>query len=103
MKKNYLYKQNNNNLNKNNINKEKEKNFSINEPKLIEILKDIEIIKISSGGAHNAALSLDGKCYVWGFGSNGQLGLGFCGDYFPSGEGMQRSRIFTPTVIKEST
>ena len=96
-----LYKQNNSNLNKNNINKEKENNFSINEPKLIKTLKDIEIIKISSGEAHNAALSLDGKCYVWGFGSNGQLGLGFCGDYFPSGEGMQKSRIFTPTVIKE--
>ena len=66
-----------------------------------QTLKDIEIIKISSGEAHNAALSIDGKCYVWGFGSNGQLGLGFCEDYFPSGEGMQKSRIFTPTVISE--
>ena len=98
-----IYKHNNNNLknNKNNLKKEKENNFSINEPKLIKALKDIEIIKISSGEAHNAALSLDKKCYVWGFGSNGQLGLGFCEDYFPSGEGMQKSRIFTPTVVKE--
>ena len=84
-------KKNNNNIN----------NFSISEPRLIKSLNDIEIIKISSGEAHNAALSIDGKCYVWGFGSNGQLGLGFCEDYFPSGEGMKKSRIFTPTIIKE--
>ena len=91
---NNLYNKNFNNMNKDN-------NFSISEPQLIKELKDIEIIKISSGEAHNAALSLDEKCYVWGFGSNGQLGLGFCGDYFPSGEGMQKSRVFTPTIISE--
>ena len=103
-----IYEENNKNINsKINTNKNKEKNkdpdnnFCISEPQLIKSLKDIEIIKISSGEAHNAALSIDGKCYVWGFGSNGQLGLGFCGDYFPSGEGMQKSRVFTPTVVKE--
>ena len=79
----------------------KKNNFYVGEPRLIKSLKDIEIIKISSGEAHNVALSIDGKCYVWGFGSNGQLGLGFCEDYFPSGEGMKRSKIYTPTILKE--
>ena len=94
-----IYKQNN--TNNKTSNKEKDNNFCLSKPHLIKSLKDIEIIKISSGEAHNAALSIDGKCYVWGFGSNGQLGLGFCEDCFPSGEGMQKSRIFTPTVVKE--
>ena len=100
-----IYKHNQ--KNKTNIKKiaDKEKDndneFCVKEPQLIKSLKDLEIIKISSGEAHNAALSIDGKCYVWGFGSNGQLGLGFCEDYFPSGEGMQKSRVFTPTVVKE--
>ena len=94
-----IYKQNNTNIS--NKNKNKDNNFCLTQPQLIKSLKDIEIIKISSGEAHNAALSIDGKCYVWGFGSNGQLGLGFCEDYFPSGEGMLKSRIFTPTVVKE--
>ena len=76
-------------------------NFCLREPKLIKSLKDIEIIKISSGEAHNAALSIDGKCYVWGLSSNGQLGLGFCEDCFPYGEGLQKSRVFTPTIIKD--
>ena len=83
------------------IYKQKENNFCVNVPHLINSLKDIEIVKISSGEAHNVALSIDGKCYTWGFGSNGQLGLGFCEDYFPSGEGMKKSRVFTPTIIKE--
>ena len=105
---NVIYKQNNENYNQNSKTKNKSKseiendnNFCLKEPKLIKSLKDIDIIKISSGEAHNAALSIDGKCYVWGLGSNGQLGLGFCEDFFKCGEGLQKSRIFTPTVVKE--
>ena len=82
------------------IKENKEKNFYITEPQLIENLKNIEIIKISSGEAHNVAIASDGKCYVWGFGSNGQLGLGFCEDTYPPGTGMVKSRIFTPTLVK---
>ena len=41
-----------------------EKHFYITEPQIIESLKGIEIIKISSGEAHNIALTSDGKCYV---------------------------------------
>ena len=98
-----IYKQNNINNSKYNSKKEIEKDntFCVKEPKLIKSLKDIEIIKISSGEAHNAALSIDGKCYVWGLSSNGQLGLGFCEDCFPYGEGLQKSRVFSPTIVKE--
>lgn len=39
----------------------------------------LDIKKVSSGGWHNVALSLDPKkIYVWGFNSSGQLGLGHC-------------------------
>jgi len=99
-----IYKQNNSNsanTTKSKSEIEKDNNFCLSEPKLIKSLKDIEIIKISSGEAHNAALSIDGKCYVWGLSSNGQLGLGFCADCFPYGEGLQKSRVFTPTIIKD--
>ena len=95
-----IYKQNNSSTNtKGEV--EKENNFCLREPKLIKSLKDIEIIKISSGEAHNTALSIDGKCYVWGLSSNGQLGLGFCADSFPYGEGLQKSRVFTPTILND--
>ena len=99
-----IYKQNNTNAKMKNQSKneiDNDNNFCLKEPKLIKSLKDIDIIKISSGEAHNAALSKDGECYVWGLSSNGQLGLGFCEDCFPYGEGLQKSRVFTPTVIKE--
>lgn len=47
------------------------------EPKLISKLKDIEIIQISTGslGWHSGAIDKEGNCYVWGWNSNGQLGL----------------------------
>ena len=102
-----IYKQNQNNI----YNKlgtkdiikeiEKENNYCAIEPQLIKELKDVEIVDISAGEAHNVAISSEGKCFVWGFGSNGQLGLGFCEDQFPPGEGMQKTRIFTPTLINE--
>ena len=100
-KQNYLNNSNSNDKNKQNSEIENDNNFCLKEPKLIKSLKDIDIIKISSGEAHNAALSIDGKCYVWGLGSNGQLGLGFCEDCFPYGEGMKKTREFIPTVVKE--
>lgn len=45
------------------------------EPKLIENLSGIKIVKIACGGWHSIALSSDGDLYVWGSNSNGQLGL----------------------------
>ena len=63
--------------------------------------KNVIITKISCGEAHSLALSKNGKVYSWGFGSNGQLGLGFCEDSFEPGTGLTKSRIFTPQLIKE--
>ena len=59
------------------------------------------IIKIACGEAHSVALSNKGKVFSWGFGSNGQLGLGFCEDTFEPGYGTQLSRKFTPQYIKD--
>jgi alpha-tubulin suppressor-like RCC1 family protein len=58
------------------------------------------IIKISCGEAHSLALSSKGEVYSWGFGSNGQLGLGFCEDSFEPGLAAQKSRKFTPQYLK---
>ena len=58
------------------------------------------IIKVSCGEAHSVALSNNGSVYSWGFGSNGQLGLGFCEDTFEPGYGTKLSRIFTPQYVK---
>ena len=62
--------------------------------------KDEFIKKISCGEAHSVALSNKGNGYSWGFGSNGQLGLGFCEDTFEPGYGTHLSRKFTPQYIE---
>lgn len=45
------------------------------EPVIIDALCGIEIVKISCGFWHSAALSSQGDMYMWGSNSNGQLGL----------------------------
>ena len=47
-------------------------------PKLIEALGagDDPVVKISSGGRHNAVLCKSGVAYTWGFGAFGQLAIG---------------------------
>ena len=78
-----------------------DKNNYISNPTLIPYFMDnnIRISQISCGEAHSLALSNKGKIYSWGFGSNGQLGLGFCEDYYEPGEGLIKSRIFEPQLI----
>ena len=77
--------------------------FYISKPTLISLKYDnnidINIIQISCGEAHSMALSDKNKVYCWGFGSNGQLGLGFCEDSFEPGKGLIKSRIFTPKEV----
>ena len=78
--------------------------FVLSNPSLIEIYsKNHKIsenfIKIGCGEAHSIALNNKGKVYSWGFGSNGQLGLGFCEDSFEPGSGLFKSRRFTPEII----
>ena len=79
--------------------------FSLPTPTLIQIFskndkKCDEIVKIGCGEAHSIALNNKGKVYSWGFGSNGQLGLGFCEDSFEPGSGLYKSRRFIPENIK---
>lgn len=70
---------------------------SVSKPTEIQPLPSI--IKISAGEAHSIALNQNKRVYTWGFGSNGQLGLGFCEDTFEPGTGMARSRILTPMLL----
>jgi len=81
------------------------KNFSISKPTFVSVKQDkdiqdsMRIIKISCGEAHTIVLNSKKEVYSWGFGSNGQLGLGFCEDSFEVGTGLSKSRIFTPKKI----
>ena len=78
--------------------------FFLSSPNQISIFskskKPENIQKISCGEAHSLALTNNGEIYSWGFGSNGQLGLGFCEDSFEPGTGLTKSRIFTPHLVK---
>eukprot|EP00741_Cyanophora_paradoxa_P009380 tig00000144_g9086.t1 len=45
-------------------------------PQEIDMLRSKQIVQISAGGAHSAALTSLGDLYMWGNGQAGQLGLG---------------------------
>ena len=45
-------------------------------PKLVEILRDKDIVKVASGARFTLAMSSDGKVWSWGYGGDGQLGHG---------------------------
>ena len=77
----------------------KQKNF-LSTPTIIKFPENQIIIKkISCGEAHSIALTNNGEVFTWGFGSNGQLGQGFCEDSFEPGSGLIKSRKFTPKKI----
>lgn len=59
-------------------------------PNLVDGLTTLEIVSIDAGGNHSIALSKAGRVFVWGDGSEGQLGLN-SGDY---------SRIHTGATSK---
>lgn len=63
--------------------------FFIKEPKLIEDLKDKNIIQVSTGSNHSLALSKDGAVYSFGAGAFGALGLG------------DDNNVIEPTLIKD--
>ena len=93
-------------LNEKYLTKNINKNFYISTPTLVPLKennnfnKNMKIKKVSCGEAHTMALNDKNEVYSWGFGSNGQLGLGFCEDSFELGEGLSKSRVFTPQKIK---
>ena len=77
------------------------KNYYLSKPSIISTLSDKKIIinKISCGEAHSIGMTNTGSVYSWGFGSNGQLGLGFCEDSFEPGKGLIKSRKMIPEKI----
>lgn len=46
------------------------------EPTLISALSGKNIVSISSGSSHCAAISVEGDLYTWGRGNHGRLGHG---------------------------
>ncbi|VVC96052.1 unnamed protein product [Leptidea sinapis] len=48
---------------------------NLENPKEVEALAGINIVKVSTGGWHSCALSEHGDLYVWGWNNTGQLGI----------------------------
>ena len=55
------------------------------------------VVRVACGYNHTAALTIDGKMYVWGSGSTGKLGLGSI-----TGEEECYSSVPTPVIIGKS-
>ena len=85
-------------------NSSNKKNFHLSKPSIISSFTDKKILinKISCGEAHSIAITNSGEVYCWGFGSNGQLGLGFCEDSFEPGKGLVKSRRMLPEKMNIS-
>lgn len=60
----------------------------------------IQLSQISAGETHNIVLTKQGKVYGWGSSNFGQIGTGISGDSFDPGEGMEKSKVYTPVLIK---
>lgn len=45
------------------------------EPQLIKALKDLDITRVSAGGWHSAAVTIEGNLYIWGWNKNRELGF----------------------------
>ena len=73
--------------------------FSISTPTLIKNLESFQIKKVVCGEAHSIALTENGKVFVWGLGSYGQLGLGFSDENYEIGTGLNSSRRFVPIEL----
>ena len=60
------------------------------------------VAKVSCGEGHSIALDSNGTLYSWGYGSSGQLGLGFCEHTIVSDSVKEKgiTHIPTPTTLK---
>ena len=45
-------------------------------PRVIEALRGKQVVEVSAGGAHSAAITALGRLYTWGKGRYGRLGHG---------------------------
>ncbi len=45
-------------------------------------------------------LTKEGQIYGWGMSNYGQLGLGFSSESFEPGTGMEKSKVYEPTLLK---
>ena len=45
-------------------------------PTKIKSIEDVSVRSIAAGGCHMAALTVEGEVHTWGWGEDGQLGLG---------------------------
>ena len=54
---------------------------SVDRPRVIEALRGKDIVDISCGGAHSAAITSAGELYTWGKGRYGRLGHGDSDDH----------------------
>jgi hypothetical protein len=50
--------------------------LSESEPRVVLALLDYKVADVSAGGAHTAAVTVDGSLFTWGRGRNGRLGNG---------------------------
>ena len=69
-------------------------------PTKIDMLSSVD--KVSCGEGHSIALDSNGNVYSWGYGSSGQLGLGFCEHTIVSDSVKEKgiTHIPTPTKLK---
>ena len=74
-------------------------NYYIYEPIQIPCFNE-QIIGIGCGEAHSVAVDKTGKLWTWGYGSSGQLGLGFCEDDYEPGISQHKTRIFVPQKVR---
>ncbi len=54
---------------------------SVDRPRVVEALRGKDIVDISCGGAHSAAITSTGELYTWGKGRYGRLGHGDSDDH----------------------
>jgi alpha-tubulin suppressor-like RCC1 family protein len=52
------------------------KKLCVSQPKLVEALQRVIIVMVSAGDAHSLALTGGGRVFSWGYGHEGQLGIG---------------------------
>ena len=55
---------------------------SVDRPRVIEALRGRDVVGISCGGSHSAAITAAGELYTWGKGRYGRLGHGDSEDQF---------------------